>query len=94
MQVDEALDLEALHSLNPQSKLKSAANVLIFPDLQSANISYKLLQRLGDARIIGPIILGLKKPAYVMQRHASVDEIYNMVVVAAAQAIQPNDVLK
>lgn len=94
MQVDEALDLEALRSLNPQSKLKSAANVLIFPDMQSANISYKLLQRLGDARIIGPIILGLKKPAYVMQRHASVDEIYNMVVVAAAQAIQPNDILK
>ncbi|HMO17211.1 MAG TPA: NADP-dependent malic enzyme [Oligoflexia bacterium] len=64
----------------------SSANVFVFPDMQSGNISYKLLQRLGGARVIGPILLGLSRPAHILQRHASVDEIFNMTTVAAAQA--------
>lgn len=54
--------------------------------MQSGNIAYKLLQRLGGARVVGPVILGLNAPAYVMQRHAGVDEIFNMTTVAVAQA--------
>ena len=68
------------------SKLKDAANVLVFPDMQSGNITYKLLQRLGGAMVVGPIILGVKSPSYVLQSHASVDEIFNMITVAVAQA--------
>ncbi|MCB0360982.1 MAG: hypothetical protein KDD44_15140, partial [Bdellovibrionales bacterium] len=90
MQADTAIVDSILQENYPFSTLKESANVLIFPDMQSANISYKLLQRLGDARVVGPIILGLKAPAYVLQRHASVDEIFNMTTVAVAQAALRN----
>jgi malate dehydrogenase (oxaloacetate-decarboxylating)(NADP+) len=86
MQADTAVVDELIQTEYPMSYLKGAANVLVFPDMQSGNISYKLLQRLGGARVIGPVILGLQAPAYVMQRHAGVDEIFNMITVAAAQA--------
>ena len=86
MQADTALVAEILSENYPNSLLSGPANVLIFPDMQAGNITYKVLQRLGNARIIGPIILGLKAPAYVVQRHASVDEIFNLATVAVAQA--------
>lgn len=70
----------------PFSTLKEAANVLIFPDMQSGNIAYKLLQRLGGARVVGPVTLGLRSPAYIMQRYAGVDEIFNMTILAVHQA--------
>ena len=86
MQVDVAMSRQIQTETYPFTSLSGEANVLIFPDMQSGNISYKLLQRAAGARIVGPIILGLNAPAYVMQRHASVDEIFNMVTVAAGQA--------
>jgi malate dehydrogenase (oxaloacetate-decarboxylating)(NADP+) len=86
MQADTAVDPAILKGTYPFSDLQKRANVLVFPDMQSANISYKLLQRLGGARVVGPVILGLNKPAYVLQRHASIDEIFNMTTVAVAQA--------
>ena len=86
MQVDVAMDRQIQQETYPFSALQDEANVLIFPDMQSGNIAYKLLQRVGGARIVGPIIMGLRAPAYVMQRHASVDEIFNMITVAAGQA--------
>jgi malate dehydrogenase (oxaloacetate-decarboxylating)(NADP+) len=86
MQVDAAVVPSILRNEYPFCKLEGPANVLVFPDMQSANISFKLLQRLGGARVIGPIILGLKAPAYVLQRHASVDEIFNIITVAVAQS--------
>ena len=86
MQADTAVMNDILRTEYPTSHLQEAANVLIFPDMQSGNIAYKLLQRLGGARVIGPVILGLNAPAYVMQRHAGVDEIFNMITVAVAQA--------
>lgn len=85
MQADCATDTQILREYS-FCDLEQPANVLIFPDMQSGNISYKLLQRLGGARVIGPVLLGLSKPAHVMQRHASVDEIFNMTTVAVAQA--------
>lgn len=88
MQVDAALDQDVMREHYPFCALNGQANVLVFPDMQSGNIAYKLLQRLGGARVVGPIILGLKAPAYVMQQHASVDEIFNMITVAIAKAEQ------
>lgn len=87
MQADTAVVEDILTENYPFCALRSSANVLIFPDMQSGNIAYKLLQHLGGARVVGPVILGLRAPAYVMQRHASVDEIFNMITVAAAQAV-------
>lgn len=86
MQADTAVVSEILKEKYPFCELEGPANVLVFPDMQSGNISYKLLQRLGGARVVGPIILGLNRPAYVMQRHASVDEIFNMSIVAVVQS--------
>jgi len=86
LQADPAVVTSILKEHYPFANLDSAANVLVFPDMQSANISFKLLQRLGGARVVGPIILGLKAPAYVLQRHATADEIFNIITAAVAQA--------
>ncbi len=61
-------------------------NGLIFPNLESANISYKLLKELNNTGSVGPIIMGLRKPAHLLQLHASVDEIVNMVCIAVVDA--------
>jgi malate dehydrogenase (oxaloacetate-decarboxylating)(NADP+) len=60
--------------------------VLIFPDLNSANIGYKLLMRLGGAQAIGPILVGMAKPVHVLQRASDVNDIVNMAVIAAVDA--------
>jgi len=56
--------------------------VLIFPTLESGNVAYKLLQELGGAEAVGPILLGLKKPVHVLQLGSSIREIVNMVTIA------------
>ena len=61
-------------------------NGLIFPNLDAANISYKLLKELNKIESVGPIIMGLKKPVHLIQLRASVDEIVNMVAVAVVDA--------
>ncbi|MGQ9619050.1 MAG: NADP-dependent malic enzyme [Candidatus Aminicenantia bacterium] len=86
MQADTAVVPEIIHSTYPFSKLKEKANVLIFPDLQSANIAYKLINRLCNAEAIGPILLGMTKPIHVLQRGASVDEIVNLTAIAVVDA--------
>ena len=86
MQADTAVVEEILAKIYPFNRLHGAANVLIFPDLNAANICYKLMSRLGDARAIGPILVGLAQPIHVLQRGADVDEIVNMVVIAAVDA--------
>ena len=63
-------------------------NVLIFPNLESANITYKILKQLDGNESIGPILLGLKKPAHVLQLGSSVDEMVNMAAVAVVDAQQ------
>ena len=72
MQADTAVTPEIIEQTYPFSTLKGGANVLIFPDLESGNIAYKLLVRLGGADPIGPIILGMSKPVYVLPRGADV----------------------
>ena len=89
LQADFALNPEMLAKEFPFSKLNGKkVNVLIFPNLESANITYKLLKQLDDAESIGPIILGFKKPVHILQLGASVDEMVNMAAVAVVDAQQ------
>ena len=71
----------------PFSSLKGGANVLIFPDLNSGNIAYKLMARIGGATVIGPVLRGMKKPIHVLQRGATVDDIINMTAIAVVDSI-------
>jgi malate dehydrogenase (oxaloacetate-decarboxylating)(NADP+) len=64
----------------------AGANVLIFPDLTSGNICYKLLNRIGGAEAIGPILMGMKKPIHVLQRGDDVANIVNMAAITVADA--------
>jgi malate dehydrogenase (oxaloacetate-decarboxylating)(NADP+) len=70
----------------PFCTLQDVANVLIFPDLNSANIAYKLLMRAGGAEAIGPLLMGMSKPVYVLPRGAEVDDIVNIVAIAVVDA--------
>jgi malate dehydrogenase (oxaloacetate-decarboxylating)(NADP+) len=88
MQADTAVVERILTRVYPFSKLRGPANVLIFPDLNAANIAYKLLARLGDAQAIGPILVGMDRPVHVLQRLAEVPDIVNMAVIAAVDALE------
>jgi malate dehydrogenase (oxaloacetate-decarboxylating)(NADP+) len=88
MQADTAVVERILTSVYPFTKLRGPANVLIFPDLNAANISYKLLARLGDAQAIGPILVGMDRPVHVLQRLSEVPDIVNMAVIAAVDALE------
>jgi malate dehydrogenase (oxaloacetate-decarboxylating)(NADP+) len=94
MQADTAVLESLLQRRYPFSRLQGPANVLIFPDLDAANICYKLLGRLGGAHAIGPILVGLAAPIHVLERDSGVDDIVNMSVIAAVDALergrQPN----
>jgi malate dehydrogenase (oxaloacetate-decarboxylating)(NADP+) len=87
LQADFALNAEMRNDKFPFTKLqKKKVNGLIYPNLEAANISYKLIKELGVAESIGPIIMGLNKPAHLIQLGASVDEIVNMVCIAVVDA--------
>lgn len=87
IQVDFALNPEMLKKEFPFSKLvDKKVNVLIFPNLDAANISYKMMKELYSAISIGPIMLGLKKPAHIVQLGSSVDEMVNMAAIAVVDA--------
>ncbi len=87
MQANFALNPTLLADNFPFSTLNGApANTLVFPNLESANIAYKLLQEIGDAEAVGPILLGLKKSVHVLQLGSSVREIVNMVTIAVVDA--------
>jgi len=86
IQANVALDPDMIERQYPFSNLKGNANVFVFPDLQSGNISYKLLNKLGDAESVGPILMGMKKPIHVLQRGDDVADIVNMAAVAVVDA--------
>ena len=85
MQADTAVVQEIVEDRFPFSRVRDA-NVLVFPDLQSANIAYKLLSRLGDAEAIGPVLLGMGAPVHVLQAGDDVEDIVAMAAVAAMDA--------
>jgi len=88
MQADTAVVEEMLAGTYGFAELNGPANVLIFPNLEAGNIGYKLLQRLGGADAIGPMLVGMDKPAHVLQRGDEVADIVNLAGVAVADAQQ------
>ncbi len=89
LQTDFALNSQMLQEVFPFSKLAGKkVNTLIFPNLESANITYKLLKELNNSESIGPIMMGMRKPVHILQLEASVDEIVNMTAIAVIDAQQ------
>jgi len=86
MHLDTAVVEEIVTMNYPHSRIKGDANVLIFPDLTSGNIGYKLVQRLGNADALGPILLGVRKPVNVLQHGMTVAEIVNVAAITAMSA--------
>jgi malate dehydrogenase (oxaloacetate-decarboxylating)(NADP+) len=86
MQADTAVVTEILQTNFPFTTLKEAANILIFPDLTSGNICYKLLHQLGGADAIGPILMGMNKPVHILQLGDDVTDIVNMAAIAVVDA--------
>ncbi len=83
---DAAVSPEMLEQTYPFSPLKGGANVLIFPDLNSANIAYKLLAKIGGAETLGPILMGMRRPVHLLARGAEVEEIVNVAALAVVDA--------
>lgn len=88
MQADTAVMQTIREQDFPFTKLKGKTNLLIFPNLSSGNIAYKLMARIGGADVIGPVLMGMKKPVHVLQRGASVEDIINMTAIAVVEASQ------
>ncbi|MGV3505008.1 MAG: NADP-dependent malic enzyme [Adhaeribacter sp.] len=87
MQANTAVSKELLQEHYPFSELaEKGANTLIFPDLNSGNIAYKLLQEIGGAETIGPLLMGMKRPVHILQLGSSTREIINMVAIAVVDA--------
>lgn len=88
LQLDAAIIPEVAKLKSPNSELKGSANVLIFPNLDSGNIGYKLVQRLAGAKAIGPIVQGLKKPVNDLSRGCSVEDIVEVVAITALESLR------
>jgi malate dehydrogenase (oxaloacetate-decarboxylating)(NADP+) len=86
MHLDTAVVEEIVAKNYPHSRIKGDANVLVFPDLTSGNIGYKLVQRLGNADAIGPLLMGMNKPVNVLQHGMTVAEIVNVAAITAVSA--------
>jgi len=86
MQADTAVVPQILNGTYDFNQLKGRANVLIFPNLESGNIAYKLMNRIGGAEAIGPILMGVSKSIHVLQRNCEVNDIVNMTAIAVLDA--------
>ena len=91
MMADTAVSPDILEALFPFSSLKTGANLLVCPNLESANIAYKLLSKLGGAEMIGPILLGIRKPVYVLIPGNEVADIVNVTAMAVRDAQEPTN---
>ncbi len=87
LQADAALVPSVGKKKAPGSEIAGSANVLVVPNLEVGNISYKLIQRLGHAEAIGPILQGIAKPVNDLSRGCSVDDVYNLIAITACQAM-------
>ncbi|MGB9691741.1 MAG: NADP-dependent malic enzyme [Candidatus Sumerlaeaceae bacterium] len=86
LQANTALNAEHLNETYPFNILGGEANVLIFPNLEAGNIGYKLVARLADAELVGPILVGMKKPVHILQRGDEVKDIVNLTAIAVIGA--------
>ena len=86
MQADSALNFSLLQEYFPFSNLKGPANVLVFPNLAAANTAYKLMGEIGGAGVIGPILLGMRRPVHVLQRGSTVQDALNLITIASVDA--------
>jgi malate dehydrogenase (oxaloacetate-decarboxylating)(NADP+) len=86
MQADTAVVEEILSKEYPFNRLGGPANVLVFPDLAASNVAYKLLDRLGNAKAVGPLLMGISKPFNVLQRGTDMENVVNVVAITVAQA--------
>jgi len=93
IQADVAVNTDLLKHFFDFSDLDRAADVLIFPNLSSSNICYKLLTQLSEAHAIGPILVPMTKAVNIVQRTATVNEIVNMITILAAQAQEKKKIL-
>ena len=88
MQVDTALEPGIMEEFFPFSKLQGEANVLVFPNLASANIAYKLLKHFAGARSLGPILMGLDRPVAVLQKGFDVEDVITLSAITVHDAQQ------
>ncbi|MGE0529496.1 MAG: phosphate acyltransferase, partial [Bdellovibrionales bacterium] len=86
MQADTAVNPDVVERIFPFCEIRGGANILIFPTLDAGNIAYKLVQQLGGGEVLGPFLMGVKKPANVLQRTCTVDDIVNTIVITALEA--------
>lgn len=86
VQADTAVNPEIVRRIFPFCEFKDGANILLFPNLESSNIAYKLLQQLGKGEVIGPFLMGVRRSANIVQRTTTVDSIFNSVVLTALEA--------
>jgi malate dehydrogenase (oxaloacetate-decarboxylating)(NADP+) len=86
MQADTAVDLRLLQEVYDFSQLKEPANVLVFSHLAAANAAYKLLDRLGGAEVIGPVLLGMARPIHILQRGSTGQDVLNLATIASVDA--------
>ncbi|WP_338979779.1 phosphate acetyltransferase [Spiroplasma endosymbiont of Lasioglossum malachurum] len=90
IQFDAAWDQEVRNKKFPELTIKNHCNAFIFPTLDAANIGYKIAQRLGDYKAIGPIVLGLNQPVNDLSRGATIDDIYYTALITAIQTLIKN----
>jgi malate dehydrogenase (oxaloacetate-decarboxylating)(NADP+) len=90
MQADTAVNEDILANLFPFSELvgHGAANVLVFPNLEASNISYKLLQQLTNTEVLGPFLMGIGKPVHILQRTTNVEQIMNSIAITSLEVMQ------
>jgi malate dehydrogenase (oxaloacetate-decarboxylating)(NADP+) len=92
MQADTALNPEIVERIFPFCEIKDGANILVFPNLDAGNIGYKLVQQLGGGEVLGPFLMGIKRPANVVQRTGTVEDIVNTIAMTALQTQAMRDV--
>jgi malate dehydrogenase (oxaloacetate-decarboxylating)(NADP+) len=86
MQADTAVNADIMKRIFPFSEIQNGANILMFPNLDAGNIAYKLVQQLGGGEVLGPFLVGVKKPANVLQRTCTVNDIINTIALTSLEA--------